>query len=100
MVTFDDEGTCLTSNDFFKLRYCYDDYSLSESAANYYSPYKLKASMVSRPETWQVATHIFFIFIPNLGEGHEDFHFDGCIFFKWVGEKPPTRKCPQVVPSE
>lgn len=32
------------------LRYCYDDYSLSESAASYYSPYKLKQSMVGRPE--------------------------------------------------
>jgi len=31
-------------------QYCYDDYSLSESAASYYSPYKLKQSMVGRPE--------------------------------------------------
>ena len=32
------------------LRYCYDDYSLDEAAASYYSPYKLKASMAGRPE--------------------------------------------------
>ena len=33
------------------MRYCYDDYSLDEAAASYYSPYKLKASMAGRPET-------------------------------------------------
>eukprot|EP00435_Cladocopium_sp_Y103_P018662 s2575_g4.t1 len=31
-------------------QYCYDDYSLDEAAASYYSPYKLKESMAGRPE--------------------------------------------------
>ena len=36
---------------------------------------------------WEVATQIFCIFIPNPGEMIQ---FDLRIFFKWVGEKPPT----------
>ena len=33
--------------------------------------------------------HIFLIFTPNLGEMIQ---FDLRILFKWVGEKPPTRR--------
>ena len=31
---------------------------------------------------------MFFFFTPNLGEMIQ---FDGCMFFKWVGNKPPAR---------
>ena len=38
---------------------------------------------------WVVATQIFFVFTPKIGE--DDSLFDFRIFFRWVGEKPPTR---------
>ena len=41
-----------------------------------------------------VATQIFFIFTPIPGVSWSN--FDLRIFFKWVGEKPPTSNAPQI----
>ena len=38
-----------------------------------------------------VATQIIFYFHPEI-LGGRFIQFDGCIFFKWVGENPPTRQ--------
>jgi len=43
-----------------------------------------------RKYNWVVATHMFFYVHPETW-GRFSSHFEGCIFFKWVGEKPPTR---------
>ena len=51
----------------------------------------------SKTGWWQLKD--FLIFTPKIGE--DDFHFDVRIFFRWVGEKPPTRTNllkPEVLP--
>jgi len=53
--------------------------------------YEISFRRVDRSEWksrwWQL--NFFLIFIPNMGEDSTD--FDVRIFFRWVGEKPPTR---------